>query len=461
MNHDQQVLYDLIPSLPKVLLHDHLDGGLRPQTIIDLAADIGHQLPTRDPNELAAWFSAGSDDGRSPGHGAPPSRHPARNAVEAQDRAGGREAAVPKACGAASDGDAVGIFGTLEQYLETFAHTTAVMQTADALARVAREAVLDLAADGVVYTEQRWAPEQHLVGGLSLDEAVAAVQLGLQEGMAEAATQGKKIYAYQLLCAMRQNDRWEEIADLAIRWVDKARGLDTPACGGHSTDGMAARGLDTPACGGHSTDGMAPGAVVGFDLAGPEAGFPPSGPQSDIWLRLVEAGVPVTIHAGEGDGVESIASAVQVGRALRLGHGVRIIDDVAASGGAAEPELGPIATWVRDRRIPLEVAVRSNIQTRAAGATTVANHPITQLSADGFAVTINTDNRLMSRTSMSTEMRGLVEQAGWTLLDLYVATVTAAKHAFIHYPQRQQLIRELINPAYVAAHESITEGTAK
>jgi len=406
MNQETSARRDLIVALPKVLLHDHLDGGLRPQTIIDLADAVGHRLPTNDPEELAAWFSA----------------NPAKQGSD----------------GPESEDPEVGIFGSLEQYLETFAHTTAVMQTAEALTRVAREAVLDLAADGVVYTEQRWAPEQHLAGGLSLDDAVAAVQRGLREGMELAAAQGRPIQAYQLLCAMRQNDHWDQIADLAIRWLH--RDADAPP------DAVAER--------------IAPGSVVGFDLAGPEAGFPPDGPQSDIWLRLAEASVPVTIHAGEGDGLASIDSAVHVGRALRLGHGVRIVDDVHAVLARSDPdchgggwELGPLADWVRDRRIPLEVAVRSNVQTRAAGATSVANHPVTDLLATGFAVTLNTDNRLMSRTSMTTEMLGLVRDAGWTLGDLYDVTVNAAKHAFIHYPDRQRLIENVINPAFSAARE--------
>lgn len=375
----KQALLEVIPALPKVLLHDHLDGGLRPQTVIDLAAEVGHELPTENPDELADWFQQAADS------------------------------------------------GSLERYLETFSHTTTVMQTAAALTRVAREAVEDLAADGVVYTEQRWAPELHLAGGLTADEAVAAVQLGLQQGIESAAARGRTIAAYQLLSVMRQNDNWSPVADLAIRWLNKD----------------VERG------------DIAPGGVVGLDLAGPEAGFPPTGPKQDIWTRLAQQCVPVTIHAGEGDGLASIASAVHVGRALRLGHGVRIIDDVVeSSDGTAE--LAKLANWVRDRRIALEVAPRSNLQTRAAGARTIENHPITDLMRLGFVVTVNTDNRLMSRTSMSTEMQELVAAADWTLPDLFEATIAAANHAFIHHDARAALIDELITPGYEKAAESVS-----
>lgn len=358
---------DLV-ALPKVLLHDHLDGGLRPATIVELALEAGHELPTTDPEALGRWF------------------------VEAADS------------------------GSLVRYLETFDHTIAVMQTADHLRRVAREAVLDLAADGVVYAEQRWAPEQHLAGGLSLQDAVDAVQEGIDEGVAEAADGGRRIRVGQIVTAMRHADRGEEIAELAL--ANRDRG------------------------------------VVGFDLAGAEDGFPPS--RHERALRtLRRASFPVTIHAGEAAGLDSIAEALHLGGALRLGHGVRIVDDITF-GETTEDDplgvdgagLGPLAHWVRDQQVPLELAPSSNVQTAATDAKSVGEHPITALARLGFAVTINTDNRLMSGTSMSREIQLLVEQAGWTLGDLRDAALTAAWNGFIHHDERQELVDDVILPGY-------------
>lgn len=346
-------LADLVAELPKVLLHDHLDGGLRPATVVELAAAADHRLPTTDPAELGDWFvrAAGS--------------------------------------------------GSLEQYLETFAHTVAVLQSTEALQRVAREAVLDLAADGVVYAEERFAPEQHQARGLSLEQVLDAVLAGFAEGEQQAAALGRTIRVRALLSAMRQADRGEEVAALALAYRDRG--------------------------------------VVGFDIAGPEAGFPPSrlAPAFDA----LRAGLlPVTVHAGEAAGLESVAEAVQVG-ACRLGHGVRLAEDVADDGA-----LGPLAHWVRDRRIALELCPSSNIQTGAAAS--VADHPVTRLLRLGFAVTVSTDNRLQSGTTLGRELRQLVEQAGWTLGDLRQVTVTAAHHAFVHEDERTRLIDEVIIPGF-------------
>ncbi|MFV0252425.1 MAG: adenosine deaminase [Beutenbergiaceae bacterium] len=348
-------LHSQIKALPKVVLHDHLDGGLRPATIIDLASQIGYQLPSTDPRELGQWFSAAADS------------------------------------------------GSLERYLETFAHTCAVMQTEDGLRRVAREAAIDLAADGVVYAEQRYAPEQHLAAGLTLQQVVDAVEEGFAEGTELAAQAGHTIRIGTLISAMRQAGRASEIAQLALRNRDRG--------------------------------------AVGFDIAGPEAGFPPSD-HAQAFALLREQFFPVTIHAGEGDGVESIAQALQHG-ALRLGHGVRIIDDVRDSTTA---DLGPVAAWVRDRQIPLEVSVSSNLQTGIADA--VIDHPVTALRDLGFAITINTDNRLMSATSMTAEMTQLVTQAGWGIEDLEQATLTAAHHAFAPRDSMEEIVSSQIIPGY-------------
>ncbi|MFF3062976.1 adenosine deaminase [Oerskovia sp. NPDC057915] len=349
-----------IAALPKVVLHDHLDGGLRPRTIIELAAEIGHDLPATDADALGAWF------------------------VESADS------------------------GSLVRYLETFDHTIAVMQTREALVRVARESVLDLAADGVVYAEQRWAPEQHLRGGLSLQDTVDAVQAGLEEGVALAAAQGRTIRVGQLVTAMRHADRWQEIAELAV----------------------ANRG----------------NGVVGFDIAGAEDGFPPSR-FPDVWRYLADQNFPVTIHAGEASGVSSIAEAVHLGQASRVGHGVRLVEDISFDEHHGTAALGQLAHWVRDHQIPLELCPVSNLQT-GASATSIAAHPITRLKELDFAVTLNTDNRLMSGTSMTHEMTLLVEQAGWTLEDLYDVTATAAWSAFIHHDERRALVDDVILPGY-------------
>ena len=351
-----------IAGLPKVVLHDHLDGGLRAATIVDLAAQVDHRLPA-DPGELAAWF-------------------------------------VSNAC-----------CGLLERYLETFEHTVAVMQTEAGLRRVAREAVLDLAADGVVYAEERYAPEQHQRRGLELQQVVDAVQAGFAEGIAEAADAGRTIRVGTLLTAMRQADRGDEIAALAL--ANRERG------------------------------------IVGFDLAGPEEGFPPSR-QGSAFRMLAAANFPVTIHAGEAVGPESIAEAVHVGGASRIGHGVRIVDDIEiVHVDGPEPDracLGGLAHWIRDHQIPLEICPSSNVQSGAAES--IAQHPITLLKDLGFAVTINTDNRLQSGTTVTREMSLLVAQAGWTLADLRDATVTAAWNAFVHHDQCEALVEDVIGPAF-------------
>lgn len=288
------------------------------------------------------------------------------------------------------------------------------MQTADQLRRVARESVVDLAADGVVYAEQRYAPEQHQAGGLALQEVVDAVRAGLEEGVAEAADAGRTIRVGQIVTAMRHADRGHEIARLA---------LDNRGAG-----------------------------VVGFDIAGAEAGFPPSR-HHRAFATLRRASFPVTVHAGEAAGVESIEEALHVGGALRLGHGVRIVEDITFGEGTEEDpegiehaELGNVAHWVRDQQVPLELCPSSNVQTGAAGS--VATHPISRLARLGFAVTVNTDNRLMSGTSMTREMSLLVEEAGWTLADLRDATLTAAWNGFIHHDERQALVDEVILPGW-------------
>jgi adenosine deaminase len=353
-------LHEQIAAMPKVSLHDHLDGALRPATIIELAAEVGHELPTTDPAELGSWFT-----------------HAASS-------------------------------GSLERYLETFAHTVAVMQTPEGLRRVAEEAVLDLAADGVVHGELRYAPEQHLQRGLSLQEVVDAVRSGLQDGVAAVADTGRSIRVGTIVTAMRHADRGDEVAELAL--ANRDRG------------------------------------VVGFDIAGAEDGFPPSRLAS-AFATLRDADFPVTIHAGEAAGLDSIAEAVHLGAASRIGHGVRIVDDIAfPADGAGEPEMGRLAHWVRDRQIPLEMCPSSNVQTGAARS--IAEHPITALKALGFAVTINPDNRLMSGTTLTREMTLLADEAGWTLEELEESMVIAAWNAFLHHDERGDLVDQILLPAF-------------
>jgi adenosine deaminase len=350
-----------IARAPKVTLHEHLDGGVRPSTIVEIADEIGHDLPAADPESLGAWFEESSSS------------------------------------------------GSLERYLETFVHTVAVMQRPEDLARVARESVVDLATDGCVYAELRWAPEQHLSAGLSVSETVEAVQTGIEQGRAEAADLGHPIVVGQLLTAMRHAKRGMEIAETAVAYRDRG--------------------------------------VAGFDIAGAEDGFPPI-LHLEAFEYLRRENAHFTIHAGEAFGLPSIWQAIQRCGAERLGHGVRIVDDIDfdADGG---PRLGRLAAYIRDRRIPLEMCPSSNLQTHAVpGMRTIADHPIGRLKDLGFRVTVNCDNRLMSGTSMSRELSLLVDAFDYTIDDLRWFTINAMKSAFLPFDQRLAIIDDVIKPAY-------------
>jgi len=348
-----------ITALPKISLHDHLDGGLRPETIVELAGELDLQLPAADAAGLADWFNE------------------------------------PKE--------------SLVEYLKTFDLTTAVMQTHEGLVRIAREFVQDLYADGVIYGEVRWAPEQHLVRGLTLDQTVEAVQEGLEAGVDDVHALGGDIRVGQLVSAMRHADRGLEIAELAVR---------------------------------HRTRG-----VVGFDIAGAEAGFP-AGRLRDAFDYLAAEFMPRTVHAGEADGIESIRGALLDGRAMRLGHGVRIAEDIAI---ASEDDdntyvtLGPVAQWVKDREIALELSPTSNVDTKAFAqwGDELVDHPFDLLYQLGFRVTVNTDNRLMSRTSLSRELFLLADTFGYDLTDLAVFQLNAAASTFLPLEDREQLADEI------------------
>jgi adenosine deaminase len=350
---------DTIREAPKALLHDHLDGGLRPATIIDLAREFGYRdLPTEDVAELATWFRRGADR------------------------------------------------KSLELYLETFAHTVGVMQHRDAIIRVSAECVEDLAADGVVYAEIRFAPELSVEKGLTLDEVVEAMLDGIAEGERRAAAAGHPIVARALVTAMRQAARSREIAELAVRWRDKG--------------------------------------VVGFDIAGPEAGYRPTR-HLDAFEHIHRENFHTTIHAGESFGLPSIWEALQLCGAERLGHGVRIIDDITVRPDGTVA-LGRLAAFVRDRRIPLELCPTSNVHTGAAAS--IADHPIDLLRRLRFRVTVNTDNRLMSGVSMSSEFAALDAAFDIGLGEMEWLTVNALKSAFVSFDERLRLINEVVKPRY-------------
>ncbi|MDQ6848982.1 MAG: adenosine deaminase [Actinomycetota bacterium] len=348
---------DAIRRAPKVLLHDHLDGGVRPETVVELAEEIGYRaLPANEPEALASWFREAADS------------------------------------------------GSLERYLETFAHTVAVMQTAAGISRIAQEAAEELAADGVVYAEIRWAPEQHVDGGLTLEQVVDAVLRGFRAGEQAATGRGQQIRVGAIVTAMRHAARSREIAELAVAYRDAG--------------------------------------VVGFDIAGAEAGFPPSR-HLDAFEYVRRENFHFTIHAGEAFGLPSIWEAIQWCGTDRLGHGVRIVDDIAVDGS-----LGRLAQYVRDKRIPLEMCPSSNVQTGAAPS--IAKHPIGELRRLQFRVTVNTDNRLMSATSMTREMSLLVEAFGYDWRDLQWFTINAMKSAFIPFDDRLDIINDQIKPGYAA-----------
>ncbi len=343
----------VIHRAPKVLLHDHLDGGLRPSTVIELARECGYPLPTEDPEELARAFTAGADR------------------------------------------------KSLVLYLEGFAHTVGVMQTRDALIRVAEECAEDLAADGVVYAEVRYAPELSTTGGLALDEVVEAILEGFERG-----SSAHGISLGLIVTAMRQFARSVEVAELAIRHRDRG--------------------------------------VVGFDVAGPEAGFPPTR-YLDAFNLIHQANFHLTIHAGEAFGLPSIWEALQWCGAERLGHGVRIIDDITV-GADGEVALGRLAGYVRDRRVPLEMCPTSNVHTGAAAS--IQDHPIDLLRRLRFRVTVNTDNRLMSGISLTDEFATLSSTFGFGLDEMQWLTLNAIKSAFAPFDERLRLIDGVIKPGY-------------
>jgi adenosine deaminase len=351
----------VLKKLPKVLLHEHLDGVLRPQTVIELANHVQYtELPTRDPATLAQWFHQGANQ------------------------------------------------GSLAKYLEGFQHTIAVMQTEGALERVAYEQAEDLSRDGVVYFETRFAPIFHTRKGLTHQQVVSAVLKGLARGRQNFGVQSGLI-----ICAMRNMNVSLEMAELAVDF--RARG------------------------------------VVGFDLAGEEGGYPPK-KHVDAFHYIQRENFNITIHAGEGFGKESIWQAIQYCGAHRIGHGTRLIDDIAVADGKTV-KLGDLAQYVLDKRIPLEICLLSNVHTGATPS--LEQHPFRILYQEKFRVTLNTDNRLMSNTSMTQEFEAAAETFGLGLDDFEKITINAMKSAFLPYGQRCDLIYKTIKPGYARVRESM------
>src|SRR6056297_222584 len=353
--------------LPKVLLHDHLDGGLRVPTILELADAIGWTLPERDPGALQAWFTAGADT------------------------------------------------GDILQYLATFEHTLAVMQTAEHIERIAHEAVVDLANDGVVYAEIRFAPELHQQQGLALEAVVEAATSGFRRGEATAGEHGAPITVNAILCAMRTEARSMEIA----RLVDRLRAWDDK--------------------------------VVAFDLAGAETGFAPS-LHADALAFARSALLDITIHASEPPDLELISDALVHG-AHRIGHGVRLRSDtnlVEADGAAAvratELVLGPLAQYVLDHQIHLEMAPTCNVQIGAVPS--IAEHPIGPFLRAGFNVGYNTDNRLMSNVMPSSELHAVSVAHDLTPDEVGRLATNAMMSSFAPMPVRRRIVADQIDPAH-------------
>ena len=328
---------------------------------MELADAIGHALPHDDPALLQAWFTAGA---------------------------------------ASND---------LLQYLATFDHTLAVMQRPESIERVAYEAVTDLAADGVVYAEIRFAPELHTSGGLSLEAVVEAVTSGFRRGERDAATDGRTIVVNAVCCAMRTGQRSSEI----VRLVDRAREYDDK--------------------------------VVGFDLAGAETGFPPS-LHADALAFARERHVNVTIHASEPPDLELIDDALVHG-AHRIGHGVRLRRDLTIDDGEILA-MGRLARYVLDHRIHLEMAPTCHVQIGAVPD--LPSHPIGPMLRAGFAVGINTDNRLMSDVSPSSELLAVATTFDMSDAEIEQLVVNGVMAGFAPIEVRRRIVDDHVRPWFAA-----------
>jgi adenosine deaminase len=355
-----------IKSLPKVLLHDHLDGGLRSQTVVDLAHEAGYSdLPTNNAKDLAVWFHRGAQR------------------------------------------------GSLPLYLEGFAHTTAVMQTESALERVAYEMMEDMKDDGVVYVETRFAPVFHTERGLHWDDVVNAVLRGLERGKRDFGVEYGLI-----ICAMRNMKLSLEMAELAVDFRERG--------------------------------------VVGFDLAGEEGGYPPK-KHVDAFHYIQRENFNITVHAGEAFGKESIWQAIQWCGAHRIGHATRLIEDIGLDTRDNKKivRMGYLAQFVLDKRLPLEMCLTSNVDTGAVKS--IEDHPFGLYYKYKFRVTLNTDDRLMSNTTMTNEYKIAHQVFKLNLEALEKLTINAMKSAFLPYNRRIQVIYDVIKPGYATARAGLTK----
>jgi adenosine deaminase len=352
---------EMIKRLPKVELHDHLDGGVRPKTIIELAGKYKVQLPETNAEKLAEWFHRGADR------------------------------------------------KNLGLYLEGFATVLSVMQTEEALERIAREILEDLAEDNVVYVEVRFAPVLHLQGGLNLEKVVQSVLRGLEQGRDKTGVQFGLI-----LCAMRDQTVSLETAELAVAFRENG--------------------------------------VVGFDLAGDEYGHPPK-KHLDAFEFIRRMNFNITIHAGEAFGMESIWQAIQYCGAHRIGHATRLLEDMSIQGTRIE-KMGSLAHFIRDKRIPMEMCLSSNIHTGAAES--LDEHPFPIYYRNDFRVVLCTDNRLMSNTTLGKELTLAVNHYNLDLRDLEKITINAMKSAFVHYDERIRIIYDILKPGFARVREEIT-----
>lgn len=352
----------IIKSLPKVLLHDHLDGGLRPSTIIELAREFKYKkLPTSDAAELAEWFHRGANK------------------------------------------------GNLVEFLQGFEHTIAVMQTRDSLKRIAYEMMEDMKNDGVCYVETRFAPVFHTTKNLHMDEVVNAVIEGLEAGKKDFGV------GYGLiLCGMRNMKNTLEIAELAVNFRNHG--------------------------------------VVGFDLAGEEGGYPPK-KHVDAFEYIQRENFNITIHAGEAFGKESIWQAIQWCGAHRIGHGTRLLEDLSLDKDGNVVGMGDLAQYILDKRIPIEICLLSNVHTGAIDR--IENHPFEKLYKLKFRLTINTDDRLMSDTTLTNEFVVATKYFGLTIDDIEKLTINAMKSAFIHHNERLKYIYNVIKPGFLKVKEKL------
>jgi adenosine deaminase len=325
---------ELLRLLPKAELHCHLDGSLRPATMIELGHEHGKPMPAPDADALRAFMRV--DDARH-----------------------------------------------LEDYLERFAITLSVMQTESALERVAFELAEDAAADGVRYIEVRYAPVLNTREGLTLEQAVEAPLRGLARAERTHGIVGRVI-----VCSLRHMplSTSQELAELAVAYRHHG--------------------------------------VVGFDLAGGEVGNP-ARDHAPAFQYARSHDLPCTCHAGEGDDAGSVREAIHVCGAHRIGHATRLIEDTS------------LTDYCNDRRIPLEICLTSNVQTRAARS--YATHPVREYFDRGLNVVLNTDNRLMSGTTLTDEYVHAAESLEFTFDELAEVALNGFESAFLPYPERVRL----------------------